>query len=59
MSKVTVSQLADVLGVDSKKLLMQLKDAGIQASSGDDTVSNDDKKKLLAQWQSGKRRDSA
>ena len=48
MSKVTVSQLADVLGVDSEKLLMQLKDAGIEASSGDDAVSNDDKKKLLA-----------
>jgi translation initiation factor IF-2 len=48
MSKVTVSQLADVLGVDSEKLLMQLNDAGIKASGGDDTVSNDDKKKLLA-----------
>ncbi|MGD8580714.1 MAG: translation initiation factor IF-2 associated domain-containing protein, partial [Lysobacterales bacterium] len=48
MSKVTVSQLADVLGVDSKKLLAQLNDAGIEASSGDDAVSNDDKKKLLA-----------
>ena len=48
MSKVTVSQLADVLGVDSQKLLMQLKDAGIEATSGDDAVSNDDKKRLLA-----------
>jgi len=48
MSKVTVSQLADVLGVDSTKLLTQLKDAGIEASGGDDAVSNDDKKKLLA-----------
>ena len=48
MSKVTVSQLADVLGVDSDKLLTQLNDAGIVASSGDDAVSNDDKKKLLA-----------
>jgi translation initiation factor IF-2 len=48
MSKVTVSQLADVLGVDSNRLLAQLKDAGIQADSGEDTVSNDDKKKLLA-----------
>ncbi|NCF61776.1 MAG: translation initiation factor IF-2 [Gammaproteobacteria bacterium] len=48
MSKVTVSQLADVLGVDSEKLLTQLKDAGIEASGGDDEVSNDDKKKLLA-----------
>ncbi len=48
MSKVTVTQLADVLGVDSEKLLAQLNDAGIQAGSGDDAVSNDDKKKLLA-----------
>ncbi len=48
MSKVTVSQLADVLGVDRKKLIAQLNDAGIQAGSGDDAVSNDDKKKLLA-----------
>jgi translation initiation factor IF-2 len=48
MSKVTVSQLADVLGVDAGKLLAQLKDAGIEASSGDDAVSNDDKKRLLA-----------
>jgi translation initiation factor IF-2 len=48
MSKVTVSQLADVLGVDSNKLLAQLKDAGIRADSGEDSVSNDDKKRLLA-----------
>jgi translation initiation factor IF-2 len=48
MSKVTVTQLADVLGVDSKRLLAQLNDAGIKASSGDDAVSNEDKKKLLA-----------
>jgi len=48
MSQVTVSQLADVLGVESSKLLAQLNDAGIQASGPDDTVSNDDKKKLLA-----------
>jgi translation initiation factor IF-2 len=48
MSKVTVSQLADVLGVDSDKLLTQLRDAGIEASGSDDEVSNDDKKKLLA-----------
>ncbi len=48
MSKVTVSQLAEVLGVDVSKLLVQLGDAGIEGSSGDDAVSNDDKKKLLA-----------
>ena len=48
MSKVTVSQLAEVLGVDVSKLLVQLSDAGIEGNSGDDAVSNDDKKKLLA-----------
>ncbi len=48
MSNVTVSQLAGVLGVDVSKLLTQFHDAGIEASSGDDAVSNDDKKKLLA-----------
>ncbi|MDT8320574.1 MAG: translation initiation factor IF-2 associated domain-containing protein, partial [Xanthomonadales bacterium] len=48
MSNVTVSQLADVLGVGIDKLLAQLSDAGIEASSADDAVSNDDKKKLLA-----------
>ena len=48
MSQVTVSQLADVLGVDVSKLVSQLNDAGIDAKSGDDPVSNEDKKKLLA-----------
>jgi len=48
MSKVTVSQLAEVLGIDVSKLLVQLSKAGIEGSSGDDAVSNDDKKKLLA-----------
>ncbi|MFC1795859.1 translation initiation factor IF-2 [Pseudomonadota bacterium] len=48
MSQVTVSQLAGVLGVDISKLVSQLKEAGIEAKGGDDTVSNDDKKKLLA-----------
>ena len=48
MSKVTVSQLAGVLGVDIAKLISQLNDAGIEAGGGDDAVSNDDKKKLLA-----------
>jgi translation initiation factor IF-2 len=48
MSKVTVSQLAGVLGVDIDKLISQLNDAGIEAEGGDDAVSNDDKKKLLA-----------
>ncbi|NND45198.1 MAG: translation initiation factor IF-2 [Xanthomonadales bacterium] len=48
MSQVTVSQLAEVLGVSVEKLIDQLTHAGIEAESGDDPVSNDDKKKLLA-----------
>jgi translation initiation factor IF-2 len=48
MSNVSVAQLAEVLGVDVGRLITQLKDAGIEASSGDDAVSNEDKKKLLA-----------
>ena len=48
MSNVSVAQLAEVLGVGIDKLIAQLKDAGIEAASGEDAVSNDDKKKLLA-----------
>jgi len=48
MSNVTVAQLAEVLGVSIDKLIDQLNQAGIDANSGDETVSNDDKKKLLA-----------
>ena len=44
MSKVTVEQLAEVLGVDVTRLVAQLNDAGIEASSGTDPVSNEDKK---------------
>ncbi len=47
MSKVTVSQLAEVLGVSIDKLIAQMDKAGIQVASGDEAVSNDDKKKLL------------
>ena len=61
MSQVTVSQLADVLGVETGKLLAQLNDAGIKAGGPDDTVSNDDKKKLLAHLRAshGKRESDA
>jgi len=61
MSKVTVTQLADVLGVEISKLLTQLSDAGIEASGADDAVSNDDKKKLLAHLRAshGKRESDA
>ncbi|MEE4329799.1 MAG: translation initiation factor IF-2 [Wenzhouxiangella sp.] len=48
MSQVTVSQLAEVLGVDVERLLAQLNDAGIKVSDPTAAVTNDDKKKLLA-----------
>lgn len=48
MSQVTVSQLAEVLGVTPDRLLAQFKDAGISISGADAPVTNDDKKKLLA-----------
>ena len=52
MSKVTVSQLAEVLGVSVDKLITQMDKAGIIVASGDEAVSNDDKKKLLAHLRS-------
>ena len=52
MSKVTVSQLAEVLGVSVDKLIAQMDNAGITVASGDEAVSNDDKKKLLAHLRS-------
>jgi len=61
MSQVTVSQLAEVLGISIDKLLTQLSRAGIEARSGDEAVSNEDKKKLLAHLRSihGKTDDDA
>ncbi|RFF31206.1 translation initiation factor IF-2 [Wenzhouxiangella sediminis] len=47
MSQVTVSQLADVLGVDVKRLITQLNEAGIEVSEPDAAVTNEDKIKLL------------
>ena len=52
MSKVTVLQLADVLGISVDKLIAQMGKAGIDVASGDEAVSNDDKKKLLAHLRS-------
>jgi len=52
MSQVTVSQLAEVLGVSVEKLIAQMSNADINLTSGDDAVSNDDKKKLLAHLRS-------
>jgi len=52
MSQVTVSQLAEVLGISVDKLVQQMSKANINLTSGDDAVSNDDKKKLLAHLRS-------
>jgi len=52
MSQVTVSQLAEVLGISVDKLLTQMSKADIDLTTGDSAVSNDDKKKLLAHLRS-------
>ena len=52
MSQVTVSQLAEVLGISVDKLIDQMGKANINLTSGDATVSNDDKKRLLAHLRS-------
>ncbi len=52
MSQVTVAQLAEVLGISVEKLIAQMSKADIKLKSGDDAVSNDDKKKLLAHLRS-------
>lgn len=48
MSDVTVSQLAEVLGVAVPRLIEQLNEAGIKVSDPSAAVTNEDKKKLLA-----------
>ncbi|MGB5488235.1 MAG: translation initiation factor IF-2 [Lysobacterales bacterium] len=52
MSQVTVTQLAEVLGISVDKLIAQMSKADIALTSGEDAVSNDDKKKLLAHLRS-------
>ncbi len=52
MSQVTVAQLAEVLGISVEKLITQMSKANIKLTSGDDAVSNDDKKRLLAHLRS-------
>ena len=47
MSQVTVTQLAEVLGVPVERLVTQLNEAGIEVASPSAEVTNDDKKKLL------------
>ena len=47
MAGVTVKQLADVLGVSPERLLSQLDKAGMTFESPDQTVSDEEKQKLL------------
>ncbi len=47
MSEVTVAQLANVVGIPSDRLMEQLEDAGIQAKSPDDRISDEEKARLL------------
>ncbi len=48
MSEVTVSQLAEVVGIPPDRLMEQLADAGIQAKDASDTISDDEKARLLS-----------
>jgi len=48
MSDKTVRQLAEVVKIPLERLLEQLKEAGLSASTPDDFVNDDEKMKLLA-----------
>ncbi len=47
MSEVTVTQLAKDVGIKKDLLLAQLKEAGVDKSSADDMISDDEKSALL------------
>src|SRR5690625_6217342 len=57
MSQVTVTQLAEVLGVEVDRLIEQLNEAGITVEDRDASATNEDKIKLLTYLRSshGKR----
>ena len=48
MAESTVKTLADVVGVPVERLLTQMEEAGVPKSKADDTVSEDERKTLLA-----------
>ena len=48
MSEVTVKQLASTVGIPVERLLTQLKDAGISATSGDARLTEQEKVQLLS-----------
>lgn len=47
MSDTTIKQLAELIGTPVETFLQQLKDAGMEVSSADDTITNMQKLKLL------------
>ncbi len=61
MSEVTVAQLAKVVGIPADRLMEQLADAGIQAKDAEDTISDEEKSKLLQHLQEshGKKKTAA
>lgn len=52
MSKKTVRQLADIVKIPLERLLVQLKEAGVNATKAEDEISEDEKTKLLAHLRS-------
>ncbi len=48
MSEVTVKQLAETVGIPLERLLGQLSEAGLQKTGADDTLSDEEKVRLLA-----------
>ena len=48
MSEMTVKQLAEVVGIPAERLLSQLGDAGISIDAADASISEAEKKQLLA-----------
>jgi translation initiation factor IF-2 len=54
MSGVSVKQLADLVGTPVEKLLEQLSDAGLNMSSADDAVTDDEKMQLLNHLRAGR-----
>jgi len=48
MSEVTVKEFADVVGIPVDRLISQLNDAGLSAKASDETISDDEKLKLLS-----------
>jgi translation initiation factor IF-2 len=59
LSDTTVKQLATLVGISAEQLLSQMAGAGIDKSSQDDVVTDDEKQKLLAHIRSGQSRVAA